>query len=177
LLSESREHRLTRLTEHLDLDCGVERLGIGSSRAIGDDRRVGLHRGGIRVNLDNRHLVARFIHELLAELGYFSISTRMNGAGTGSWRRRRRVVPSKTIIAVAVAERFLALRATPVDRRQLERVLREYVAHHNLRRPHRALQQQPPVPKPVAITTLHGEGRVHRRERLGGLLHEYELAA
>jgi putative transposase len=59
----------------------------------------------------------------------------------------------------------------------LKRVLREYVAHHNLHRPHRALKQQPPVPKPIALATPHYEGRVRRRDRLGGLLHEYELAA
>jgi putative transposase len=64
-----------------------------------------------------------------------------------------------------------------VSRRHLERLLREYVAHHNLHRPHRALEQQPPVPKPVAIATAHDLGRVRRRDRLGGLLHEYELAA
>jgi transposase InsO family protein len=64
-----------------------------------------------------------------------------------------------------------------VSRRHLERVLREYVAHHNLHRPHRALKQHPPVPKPAAIATPHYEGLVRRRDRLGGLLHEYELAA
>src|SRR5437773_4602087 len=34
-----------------------------------------------------------------------------------------------------------------VSQRHLERVLREYVAHHNTHRPHRALNQQPPIPK------------------------------
>jgi putative transposase len=64
-----------------------------------------------------------------------------------------------------------------VSRGHLERVLCEYVAHHNTHRPHRALQQRPPLPKPVAIRTPPGDGRVRRRDRLGGLLHEYELAA
>jgi putative transposase len=60
-----------------------------------------------------------------------------------------------------------------VSRGHLERVLSEYVAHHNTHRPHRALQQQPPIPKPVLV----GDSHVRRRDRLGGLLHEYELAA
>jgi hypothetical protein len=64
-----------------------------------------------------------------------------------------------------------------VSRGHLEQVLREYVAHHNTHRPHRALEQQPPVPKPVAIAVHDHECRVRRRDRLGGLLHEYELAA
>jgi putative transposase len=64
-----------------------------------------------------------------------------------------------------------------VSRGHLERVLREYVAHHNMNRPHRALEQQPPVPRPVAIAVNDHECRVRRRDRLGGLLHEYELAA
>jgi putative transposase len=63
-----------------------------------------------------------------------------------------------------------------VSRSHLERVLREYVAHHHMHRP-RGLEQQPPVPKPVAIATHDHECRVRRRDRLGGLLHEYELAA
>jgi transposase InsO family protein len=64
-----------------------------------------------------------------------------------------------------------------VSRRQLERVLREYVAHYNTHRPHRALEQQPPVPKPLAIATHDHECCVRRRDRLGGLLQEYEPAA
>ena len=64
-----------------------------------------------------------------------------------------------------------------VSRGHLERVLREYVAHHNTHRPHRALEQQPSFPKPIPIRAPHAEARVRRRDRLGGLPHEYELAA
>ena len=64
-----------------------------------------------------------------------------------------------------------------VSQRHLERVLREYVAHHNTHRPHRALNQQPPIPKPIPIRTPPGDDHVRRRDRLGGLLHEYKLAA
>jgi putative transposase len=64
-----------------------------------------------------------------------------------------------------------------VSQAHLERVLHEYVAHHNMHRPHRALHQQPPLPKPIPIPAPPNEARVRRRDRLGGLLHEYELAA
>ncbi len=64
-----------------------------------------------------------------------------------------------------------------VSRNHLERVLAEYVAHHNTHRPHRALGQRPPIPKPIPIPTPPSDAHVRRRDRLGGLLHEYELAA
>jgi putative transposase len=64
-----------------------------------------------------------------------------------------------------------------VSRRQLETVLREYVAYYNTHRPHRSLEQQPPLPKIRPVTPADHEWRVRRRDRLGGLLHEYELAA
>jgi putative transposase len=59
----------------------------------------------------------------------------------------------------------------------LERVLHEYVVHHNTHRPHRALEQQPPIAKPIATRAPPDDRGVRRRDRLGGLLHEYELAA
>jgi hypothetical protein len=64
-----------------------------------------------------------------------------------------------------------------VSQGQLERVLREYVAHHNTHRPHRALEQRPPIAEPIAIRASPDDRRVRRRDRLGGLLHEYKLAA
>ena len=64
-----------------------------------------------------------------------------------------------------------------VSRGHLERVLGEYVAYHNTHRPHRALNQQAPIPKPIPICTPPSDAHVRRHDRLGGLLHEYELAA
>jgi len=66
-------------------------------------------------------------------------------------------------------------------RRHLERVLDEYVRHYNHQRPHRSLQLRPPsgsdiesTPTPSAAVIA---GRVRRRDRLGGLVHEYYQAA
>jgi putative transposase len=63
-----------------------------------------------------------------------------------------------------------------LGRKHLERVLRAYTTHDNQHRPHRALQQHSPVlrPRPISHQAIPG---VRRRDRLGGLLHEYELAA
>jgi hypothetical protein len=65
-----------------------------------------------------------------------------------------------------------------VSRGHLEQILRVYVAHYNRHRPHRALQLK--APDPAAGPTSVGEdqqGSVHRRDLLGGLLHEYQRAA
>jgi putative transposase len=56
--------------------------------------------------------------------------------------------------------------------RHLRLVLSEYIDHYNMHRPHRALQQNPPAGRrqPPA---LGANVRVLRRDRLGGLIHEY----
>jgi putative transposase len=70
-----------------------------------------------------------------------------------------------------------------VGRRHLERVVHVYAQHYNEHRPHRSLAQQPPLAKrqPIAKRPSSREplqlDRLCRRDRLGGLLHEYELAA
>ena len=57
-----------------------------------------------------------------------------------------------------------------LGRRHLERVLREFARHYNENRPHRGLQLAVPEPSPCETS---GDGRVSRRDRLGGLIHEY----
>ena len=57
----------------------------------------------------------------------------------------------------------------------LRRVLAEYAAHYNRRRPHRALQLRPPRPESAIPEPVHAT--VRRRQVLGGLINEYEAAA
>jgi putative transposase len=61
-------------------------------------------------------------------------------------------------------------------RRHLVSVLAEYADHYNGHRPHRALGQAPPLGsgEPPAFVPA---GRVVRRDRLGGLIHEYAQVA
>jgi Integrase core domain len=59
--------------------------------------------------------------------------------------------------------------------RHLRQVLAVYAAHYNARRPHRALQLQPPRPTSPVPEPVHG--RIQRRPILGGLSNEYEAAA
>jgi hypothetical protein len=67
-------------------------------------------------------------------------------------------------------------------RGHLERVLAAYTLHYNGHRPHRSLGQRPPLAQPPpTIEGAKGEefalDRLRRRDRLGGLIHEYQLAA
>jgi putative transposase len=49
-----------------------------------------------------------------------------------------------------------------------------YPGAHNRQRPHRALDLKPPNP---ADPALPASGEIQRRDRLGGLIHEYYRAA
>jgi putative transposase len=59
----------------------------------------------------------------------------------------------------------------------LARVLDVFVAHYNGHPPHRALALTPPHPTQLLTAPASGETRVRRRDRLGGVVHEYVLAA
>jgi putative transposase len=91
-------------------------------------------------------------------------------------------IPPRSPKANAYAERFVLTARTEVtDRmlvfgeRHLRRVLVQYEAHYNGRRPHRSRQLHPPVPDhPVADLS---QVRIKRQPVLGGLLNEYERAA
>jgi transposase InsO family protein len=94
--------------------------------------------------------------------------------------------PSRAPQANGVAERFVrTVRSECLDwllilsDRHLERVLTVFADHYNGHRPHRALALTPPRPtrRPVTPATESGEAHVQRRDRLGGVIQEYILAA
>jgi putative transposase len=62
-----------------------------------------------------------------------------------------------------------------LGRRHLERVVRVYTTHYNSERPHRGLALQPP--DPASAANPPPTGKIERRDRLGGLIHEYHRAA
>jgi putative transposase len=97
--------------------------------------------------------------------------------------------PERAPRARAHAERWIgSVRRECLDRllilgrRHLERVLATYTRHYNEHRPHRSLNQRPPL-APLPPDEERGAGevlaldRLRRRGRLGGLIHEYQLAA
>jgi len=66
-----------------------------------------------------------------------------------------------------------------LGRRHLEAVLAEYVEHYNTHRPHRSLNQRSPSALD-ATPPLIGDvdlARLRRTDHLGGLVHEYRIAA
>ncbi len=65
-----------------------------------------------------------------------------------------------------------------LNRRHLERALPVYIRHYNEHRPHRSLDQRPPIeePPPESETNVDLD-HVRRRDLLGGLIHEYKAAA
>jgi transposase InsO family protein len=94
------------------------------------------------------------------------------------------LTPFRAPTANAFAERWVqTVRRECLDwilvlgRRHLEWVLREYVAHYNARRPHRGLDLRAPNRRPDSAPPTSIHRAVRRREVLGGLIHEYELAA
>jgi putative transposase len=89
------------------------------------------------------------------------------------------LTPVQAPNANAFAERWVCtVRAECLDwllivgRRHLEQVLRVYVEHYNAHRPHRALGLGAPAPPadPDAADKAW-QGRIQRRDLLGGLLH------
>ena len=94
--------------------------------------------------------------------------------------------PFRAPQANGVAERFVRTVRTEcldwlliLNQPHLEQVLVVFADHYNGHRPHRALGLAPPhsTRPPVAAVTALGEARVQRRDRLGGVVHEYVLAA
>jgi putative transposase len=94
--------------------------------------------------------------------------------------------PIRAPKANAIAERFVrTARAECLDwvlilnRLHLERVLRVFVDHYCHHRPHRALNLTRPDRKPQRPRLLAASesGHILRRDRLGGLIHEYSRAA
>jgi transposase InsO family protein len=91
--------------------------------------------------------------------------------------------PVRAPRANAIAERFVgSVRRELLDRiliinqRHAAVVLSEYAEHYNNRRPHRALGQAAPL-RPLPQRTTSATTGVRRRDRLGGLLHEYQQVA
>jgi putative transposase len=91
--------------------------------------------------------------------------------------------PVRAPRANAYAERWVGtVRREVLDRllivgcRQLRSVLAEGADHYNGHRPHRALGQASPLGPGVPVV-LAPRARIVRRDRLGGLIHEYAQVA
>ena len=93
--------------------------------------------------------------------------------------------PVRAPEANGIAERFVrTIRSECLDwllilnARHLQHTVKVFVDHYNSGRPHRSLGLVPPNGRPPVKPEAIGERvNVRRRDRLAGLLHEYEPAA
>jgi len=92
--------------------------------------------------------------------------------------------PVRAPNANAIAERWVGTarrecldRMLILSRRHLEATLCEYAEHFNGHRPHRALSMHAPAPRRRLRVVGKDPPSVRRRDVLGGLTHEYEIAA
>jgi putative transposase len=93
--------------------------------------------------------------------------------------------PPQAPRANAICERIIGTlrrelfdRLLIVNEHHLRRVLTEYLRHYNTARPHRALGQLAPAQAHARPPEINlAEHRIRRRHVLGGLTHEYHIAA
>ena len=65
-----------------------------------------------------------------------------------------------------------------VNEHHLRRVLTGYLLHYNAARPHRTLGQLAPAQAPIRPPQINlAEHRIRRKQILGGLTSEYQIAA
>ena len=129
------------------------------------------------IDLDDRAATFRFLVRDRAGQFTASFDAVLAAAGIDTVK-----IPPRCPRANCFAERFaLTARTELTDRilifgeRHLQMVLARYGVHYNGRRPHRALQLQPPRPDLPAPDLAYR--RIRRRPVLGGLINEYERAA
>ena len=92
--------------------------------------------------------------------------------------------PCRTPQANGVAEQFVrTIRSECLDwllilnQTPLERVPAEFMEHYNEHRPHRGSKLTPPDGPRPGLLGVDGEFSVQRRDRLGGVIHEYAKTA
>jgi putative transposase len=93
--------------------------------------------------------------------------------------------PPQAPRANAICERMIGTlrrelfdRLLIVNEHHLRRVLTEYLRHYNTARPHRALGQLAPAQAHTRPPEINlAEHRIRRKQVLGGLTHEYQIAA
>lgn len=92
--------------------------------------------------------------------------------------------PARTPVANTYAERWIgSIRRELLDRtiiwnrRQLERLVVDYIEHYNQHRPHRSLGQRSPTPNADPLATTLATVTVLRTTRYGGVVNEYRNAA
>ena len=103
--------------------------------------------------------------------------SRLRASGLSALRSRRRGLIPVMERWIGSCRRELPDRTLVWNQRHLMIMLREYEDFCSRHRPHRALNQAAPLrPLPDGVTDLD-QLRVQRRDRAGGVIHEYRLVA
>jgi putative transposase len=157
-------------------------------------RRV--HLAGITANPDGAW-TAQAARNFLMDLGQLTASIKFlirdrAGQFTGSFDAvftaegiKILASPPQAPKANAICERVIGTlrrelfdRLLIVNEHHLRRVLTEYLRHYNTARPHRSLGQLAPAQAHTRSPEINlAEHRIRRKQVLGGLTHEYQIAA
>jgi hypothetical protein len=175
---------LKRLYILFFIELQSRRVHLAGISANPDGARVTQQARNLLIRLDDEGVRARFLIRDRDSKFTHAFDEIFRAEGVRVIR-----APVRAPRARAHAERWVgSLRRECLDRllilgrRHLEGVVRVYAQHYNEHRPHRSLAQQPPLAKPPPIRERTASvqqrlDRLRRRDQLGGLLHEYELAA
>jgi hypothetical protein len=130
---------------------------------------------------DIRHYID--LDELVELWNDLVLRTHVRQAWAQWFKTHHPLDPIRTPVANAFAERWIGtLRRELLDRtliwnrRQLKRLVVDYIDHYNTHRPHRSLDQLPPAGG-LAEQPLDRPLQVVRSTRCGGLIHKYRKAA
>jgi hypothetical protein len=165
------------------IELATRRVRLAGITANPDGRWVTQRARNLLMELDDEH-----VRPLFLVRDRDSKFTRDFDEVFGSEGIRVIKAPVRAPKARAHAERWVGTvrrecldRLLILGRRHLQHVLAIYVAHYNGHRPHRSLAQRPPIRRPPTdeqpLAELIDLDRVRRRDVLGGLIHEYRLAA
>jgi transposase InsO family protein len=155
-----------------------------------------VHLAGITANPD-RGWTTQAARNFLMDLSQLTASVKFlirdrAGQFTGSFDAvfqaegiRILASPPQAPRANAICERMIGTlrrelfdRLLIVNEDHLRQVLTEYLLHYNTARPHRALGQLAPAQAGTRPPEINlAEHRIRRRRVLGGLTHEYQIAA
>jgi putative transposase len=166
--------RLKTLYVLMFIELQTRRVFVTASTAHPDSAWVTQQARNLSIDGDDRAPPVRFlIHDRDSKFSG-SFDEVFRSAGTEVI-----LSPIRAPNANAFAERWVrTVRAECLDwmlilgRRHLDRVLRTYVAHYNGHRAHRALGLAAPLDGSEDLVPIRPRG-VHRRNVLGGLIHEY----
>jgi putative transposase len=165
---------LRRLYVLFFIELGSRRVHFGGVTANPDGRWVTQQARNLVMALAEQERPVRFLvrdRDSKFSLGFDEVF--------GSEGVRVIRTPVRAPRAKAHAERWVGSlrrecldRTLIVGRHHLEQVVRAYITHYNEHRPHRSLEQRPPLAR-TPPAKPRPPNSIGRRDRLGGLLHEY----